>query len=115
MNLSLAERDLYLLQIQTEIKNKRNLLVKKKKDLDKKHKINQYLSGVKYDYSKYYDYILNEKQKQYNALILINKYMGELIKTENLVDEQLRTAKHDQKYIIHEIDKIKAELDELIE
>ena len=34
MILQLAERDLYLLQIETEIKNKKKLLVKKKKDLN---------------------------------------------------------------------------------
>ncbi len=115
MSLSLAERDLYLLQIEKEIRNKKKLLVKKKKDLDKKHKLNHYLSGVKDDYSKYYDYILNEKQQQHDALILLKEYINDLIKTEHLVDDQLRTAKHDQKDIINEIDKVKAELDELVE
>jgi len=115
MSLPLAERDLHLLQIEKEILNKKKLLVKKKKDLDRKHKLNHYLFGVKNDYSKYYDYILNEKQQQHNALNLLKEYINDLIKTEHLVDEQLRTAKHDQKDIINEIDKIKAELDELIE
>lgn len=115
MSLPLAERDLHLLQIEKEITNKKKLLVKKKKDLDKKHKLNQYLSGVKDDYSKYYDYILNEKQQQYSALKLLKEYMDDLIKTEHLVNDQIRTAKYDQKDIIHEIDKVKAELDELIE
>jgi hypothetical protein len=115
MNLPLAERDLHLLQIESEIKNKKNLLVKKKKDLDKKYKLNEYLDGVKNDYSKYYDYILDEKQQQYTALTLLKEYMSDLIKTEHLVDEQLRTAKHDQKDIIGEIDKVKDELDKLIE
>jgi hypothetical protein len=40
--------------------------------------------------------------------------MGDLMKTEKLVDSQLRTAKHDQKDILREIEKVKAELDELI-
>ena len=115
MNLPLAERDLHLLQIEAEIKNKKKLLVKKKKDLDKKHKLNQYLNGVKDDYSKYYDYILNEKQQQHNALHLLKEYINDLIETEHLVDDQLRTDKHDQKDIIKEIDKVKAELDDLIE
>jgi ribosome biogenesis GTPase A len=115
MSLPLAERDLHLLQIEKEIRNKKKLLVKKKKDLDKKHKLNHYLSGVKEDYSKYYDYILNEKQQQRDALMLLKEYINDLIKTEHLVDDQLRTAKHDQKDIIQEIDKVKAELDELIE
>ena len=115
MSLPLAQRDLHLLQIEQEIKNKKRLLVKKKKDLDKKHKLNHYLTGVKDDYFKYYDYILNEKQQQRDALMLLKEYINDLIKTEHLVDDQLRTAKHDQKDIIQEIDKVKAELDELIE
>jgi hypothetical protein len=115
MSLTLAERDLHLLQIEAEIKNKKKLLVKKKKDLDKKIKLNEYLSGVKSDYSKYYDYILNEKQQQYNALNLLKEYISDLIKTEHMVDEQLRTAKYDQKEIVQEIDRVKDELDELIE
>jgi len=115
MSLTLAERDLHLLQIEAEIKNKKKLLVKKKKDLDKKIKLNEYLSGVKSDYSKYYDYILNEKQQQYNALNLLKEYISDLIKTEHMVDEQLRSAKYDQKEIIQEIDRVKGELDELVE
>lgn len=115
MILQLAERDLYLLQIETEIKNKKKLLVKKKKDLNIKIKLNHYLSGVKEDYCKYYDYIFNEKKQQYNALILLKEYINDLIKTEHLVDEQLRTAKHEQKSIIKEIDQLKFELDELFQ
>jgi hypothetical protein len=115
MSLPLAERDLYLFQIEKEIKNKKGLLVKKKKELDKKHKLNHYLSDVKEDYNKYYDFIVGEKQQQYNALLLLKEYMSDLIKTEQLVDEQLRTAKYDQKDIVKEIDKVKVELDELIE
>jgi len=115
MSLPLAQRDLQLLQIEAEIRNKKKLLVKKKKDLDKKYKLNHYLSGVKNDYAKYYDFILNEKQQQHDALSLLNEYINDIIKTEHLVDDQLRTAKHDQKDIIGEIDRVKAELDELIE
>jgi len=115
MSLPLAERDLQLMQIEREIKNKRHLLVKKQKELDKKQKLNKYLDGVRQDYGKYYDYILNEKQQQYDALLLLKEYMSDLMKTENLVDDQLRTAKHDQKDIVNEIDKVKIELDELIQ
>jgi hypothetical protein len=114
MSLRLSERDLHLQQIEREIKNKKRMLVKKKKDLEKKHKINEFLLTVKDDYSKYYNYILKEKQEQYNALVLLKEYMQDLIQTENLVDEQKRTAKHDQRDIMGEIDKVKAELDELV-
>ena len=114
MNLPLAQRDLYLMQIEQQIINKKKLLIKKKKDLEKKTKLNKYLDEVKTDYNKYYDYILNEKQQQHSALLLLKEYMTDLIQTENLVNDQLRVAKHDQKDIIGEIDKVKSELDELI-
>ena len=112
--ITLAQRDLQFIQISEEIKNKKRLLLKKNKELEKKEVINEYLSGVRTDYTKYNNYILREKQKQYDALILINEYMSDLVKTEKLVDSQLRTAKHDQKDILGEIEKVKAELDELI-
>ena len=112
--ISLAQRDLQYIQISEEIKNKKKLLLKKNKELEKKEAINEYLSSVRTDYAKYNNFILREKQKQYDALVLINQYMGDLIKTEKLVDSQLRTAKHDQKDILGEIEKVKAELDELI-
>jgi vacuolar-type H+-ATPase subunit H len=112
--LTLGEKDTYLLKIQTEIKNKKNMLVKKKTELENKAKTNKYLKEVKNDYNKYYDYIVNEKQQQYNALLLLKEYMDDLVKTENLVDNQIRTAKYDQKDILGEIDNVKQELDELM-
>jgi hypothetical protein len=112
--ITLAQRDLQFIQISEEIKNKKKLLLKKNKELEQKAAINEYLSGVRTDYTKYNNYILREKQKQYDALILINQYMSDLVKTEKLVDSQLRTAKHDQKDILGEIEKVKAELDDLI-
>lgn len=115
MNLPLAKRDQYLSQIEEQIRDKKKMLIKKKKELNKKAKLNHYLSGVKDDYNKYYDYILNEKQQQFNALTLLKEYMGDLITTEKLVDNQLKTAKHDQKDITREIDEVKMELDEMID
>jgi hypothetical protein len=112
--ISLAQRDLQFIQISEEIKNKKKLLLKKNKELEKKAEINEYLSDIRSDYEKYNNFILREKQKQYDALVLINEYMNDLIKTEKVVDNQLRTAKHDQKDILGEIEKVKAELDELI-
>jgi hypothetical protein len=109
----LAKRDTYLSQIEQEIRNKKGLLIKKKRELDNKSKINEFLGEVSNDYSKYYDYILSEKQKQHGALQLLNEYMNDLIKTENLVDDQLRSAKHEQRTILDEIDNVKRELDEL--
>lgn len=113
--ISLAQRDMRLSQIEKEIKNKKMLLVRKRKDLDNKEKLNEYLSGVRTDYNKYYNYIVEEKQQQLNTLNLLNEYLDDLVRTENLVDRQLRTVRHDQKDILSEINNIKNELDNIIE
>ena len=111
--LPLAQRDIYLLQIEEEIKNRKGLLIKKKKQLDKKEKVNIFLQEVKNDYTNYYNYIVKEKQNQYQSLLLLKEYMDDLMSTNNLMDTELRTAKHDQKDILREIDKIKVELNEI--
>jgi hypothetical protein len=113
--IPLAQRDMRLSQIENEIKNKKMLLVRKRKDLDKKEKLNEYLSGVKTDYNKYYDYIIGEKQQQMNTLNLLKEYLDDLVQTENLVDRQLKTVRRDQRDILGEIDNIKNELDNIIE
>jgi hypothetical protein len=115
MIVPLAQRDILLIQIEKEIQNKRTLLLQKRKGLDKKEKVNKYLEDVKQDYMKYENYIVQQKQKEYRAMNMIKDYIGDLVKTEKLLDSQMRTAKHHQKDILHEIDNIKGELDNLIE
>ena len=111
----LAERDTQLAQIEETIQAKKRLLLEKKKDLTKRHEMNTYLSGVHADYTKYHQHILREKEEQHSALKLLNQYIEDLMSTERLVNNQLRTAKHDQKDILQEIDNVKRELDELIQ
>ena len=113
MILTLGERDLYLLQIETEINNKKKLLLKKKRDLDKKQKLNHFLNGVTKDYQKYYNYILNEKQQQYDAMMLLKTYLDEVIKKEKMTKHQLKNARADKRNIILEMEKITNDLKEI--
>ena len=108
-----ADRDLKLMQIDEEIKHKRHLIMKKKKELEKKKTVNMYLEGVNNDYDRFHKYTVDQKQKEYKAMHMLKEYIADLVKTEKLLDTQLRTAKHDQKDIMNEIDKIKGEIDEL--
>ena len=115
MTNTLEIRDLNLSRIEAEIKNKKSLLIRKKKDLDKKHNLNDYLYGVKDDYSKYYNFILEEKQNQHQALSLLKEYIDDLNNTEKIIDEQATHVKHDQRIILEEIEKVKSELDDLVQ
>lgn len=111
---NLATRDLKLIQITEEIQNKKNLILKKKKELEKKKSVNTYLEIVSNDYNNYYDYILKQKQNEFKAMNLLNEYVSDLVNTDKLVDNQLRLAKHDQKEILKEINKIQGELNNII-
>ena len=113
--MRLSERDLQLIYIEKEIKHRREMLIQKKRELENKSKINEFLGTLKSDYNKYYDQMVKEKQEQYNALLLLNEYLSDLKKTDKLVENQIMVANHDQKDIMKEIAKVKRELDELLE
>jgi hypothetical protein len=112
-NHKLADRDLKLLQLDEEIKNKKNLLLKKRKELEEKKGLNQYLEIVKDDYNKYYEVEVNKKKNELKAMTILNDYISYLENENHLVNNQIVTAKHDKKEILHEINKIKKELDNL--
>ena len=114
MELSLAQRDKLLQKIDNEINARRKLILEKTTKIDKKKKVNHFLVGVKEDYDKYYNYILDEKKQQYNSMMIIKNNLDDLIKTEKMANNQLKNVKNDQNNILHEMDKIKIELDKLI-
>ena len=112
--IPLAKRDLQILQLEKEIKIRKQLLINKRKELEENNKINHYLEGIKKKYNNYYENAIEEKQQQYDALLLIKQYLDDLISSEKLSDEDLRSAKHEQKVIIKEINKVKSELEDLL-
>lgn len=112
---NVAQKDLKLLQLEEEIKRKKQFLLKKRKELEKKEKLNQYLAIVKKDYDNYYEEELEKKKKELNAMSVLNDYINYLENQNHLVNNQLIVAKHDKKHISKEINKIKKELDNLME
>ena len=114
-NNNVAKRDLKLLQLEEEIKKKKDFLLKKRKELEKKEVLNQYLAIVKKEYDNYYEEELEKKKKELNAMSILNDYMIYLENQNNLVNNQLIVAKYDKKHISKEINKIKKELENLIE
>ena len=115
MNLpmELVERDLYLYEIEDQIKLRRNLILEKNKALIKKKRVNHFLEEVKNDYHKYRDYVIREKRQQYESMKLLQSYLEDLIQTNKITSMEFKNAKHEQKQILHEMDKIKMELDDL--
>ena len=114
LNNPLADRDLKLLQLDEEIKKKKALIFKKKIELEEKKGLNPYLEVVNGDYKKYYENEVDKKTNEIKAMTVLNDYISYLEDADHLINNQIRTAKHDKKEILHEINKIKKDLDNLI-
>ena len=113
--LTLAERDLYLVHIDTLMDEKRKMLLEKQKTLQQTAKENEYLEMVRNDYRKYYNHIVKQKEDQINAMNYLKEYIDEIMVSGKLTDMDLENAKMEQDELIQEMDNIKGKLDEIIE
>jgi hypothetical protein len=119
-----CKRDVYIiierkeqqfLKVQKLLAEKKKLMYDKHEFVSKESINNKFLEMVKKDYEKYNNYILEQKRQQIDSLETINKYIDELNKTNQLSKYNLQDSKVEQKKILNEIQKIKTDLDEIIE
>jgi len=111
--LTLAERDLYLVHIDTLMDEKRKMLLEKQKTLQQTAKENEYLEMVRNDYRKYYNHIVKQKEDQINAMNYLKQYIDEIMVNGKLTDTDLENAKMEQDELIQEMSDIKSKMDEI--
>jgi hypothetical protein len=114
INNTLVENDEKILQIEELIEAKRRMLLEKQKKLKNISKQNQFLEAVKSDYTKYYDYISQQKQDQIKALELLNGYVRDLSTSGQLSKHNIDDSKFEQEKLLKEIDEIKKGLESII-
>lgn len=114
-NMTLAQRDLYLVRIEEELNKKKEFLLNKYNHLGEMEEDNEYLKVIRNDYTHYYDYIQKEKQDQVEAMNLLRTYIDELIVDGKMTDKDLESAEKEQEKILTEIDVIKNDLDKITE
>jgi len=112
---NLGERDNYLQQIEEQIKNKRNFLLNRSKYLERIQRENHFLEGVRKNYSNYYSTILKQKDEQIAAMNLLNTYLDEMILNSKTKETEFQNTKKEQRHILKEMDRIKRELDGIIQ
>jgi hypothetical protein len=112
--LSLADRDNYLTQIEQQIKAKRNLLLEKRKTLEGSINQNRFLEGVRNDYQKYHNYIIKQNREQMRAMNILNQYLGDIMVSGKLTEKDIHNTRREQGEILEEMDKLKSDLDEII-
>jgi hypothetical protein len=90
------------------------MLIDKQKKFKNISKQNEFLSEVKQDYSKYYGYIVKQKQDQMSALSMLNTYIKDLTVSGTLSKNNIDDAKNEQQKILTEINSIKNGIDDII-
>ena len=112
--LSLAERDTYVLKIEDQIKAKKKLLFEKHETIFKSIKYNHLLEDIRKEYQVYYDYIIEQKKQQIQALLLLNYYIKDLSKTGELSENNRIDSKLEQRKILSEINELKKNMNTLL-
>jgi len=111
--LSLAKRDLYLVQIEQQLHDKQQFLMDKYNESKELEKDNEYLRVIRDDYKQYYDYVVSQKKEQVTAMHFLNDYLDKMTETSGITDEDLEKMRRDQRQIVDEIHHIKEGLDKL--
>ena len=111
--MDLALKDLKLLKYKKQIDENRQILIENYKHLKKNTKANQFLQGVLDDYKKHFDYIIKEKEKQYNTLNMISNYLNKISEEVKMSDTLIHESEIEQGKILNELNKLKLEIDEL--
>ena len=114
IDIHVKERDAQLIRIHELIEVKRNMLINKQKKLQLITKQNHFLEEVKNDYSKYYNYINQQKRDQIRALEALDEYIKDLTISGKLSKHNIEDAKQEQHHILREVKSIKKGLDFMI-
>jgi len=110
----LEDGDRKLEHIERVIEAKKKFLLDNRKNFKELIKTNHYLTEVKDDYQRYYNYIVEEKQNQIKALNILDTYISDLARSGELTKQNINDTKYEQKRILNEIENIKNNLDMLI-
>jgi hypothetical protein len=111
VKLSLSERDTYIMKIEQQMEAKKKMLLEKHETIFKSTKFNNLLEDIRKDYQTYYNYIIEQKKQQIEALTILNEYIHQLTKNETLSENNRKDAKFEQKKILTEINNIKNNMD----
>jgi hypothetical protein len=111
----LEQKDEQFMQIENAIHAKRQMLLEKQKKFKAIEEQNEFLSHVKEDYAKYYQYISQQKQDQIKALELLNTYIHDLTHSGHLSKHNEEDARIEQKNIMREMNSIRKGLDSIMQ
>ena len=110
----IAERDKILDGIQSEINLQQLNVLRQMKDLEKNKEKNDFLKGVFEDYSKYRDFIINQKRDQKIFLEGLISYLEKTNATGEITERMIEKTKFEEKEIMGKLKDVKKQLNDLI-
>lgn len=111
----LAERDFIVSELTQVLERRRGEILERYRELNR---IKEETGEEENDYKqlkKYYDHIISTKEKQNSAFLDIMKHLEKIKKVELSTQEHLNSALRHKDEIVKQKDKLKKEIDEIIE
>jgi hypothetical protein len=110
----IAQNDTNIYNMKCVLEKKKQLLLYKNREVKELAKQNAFLNNVLSDYEKIKSHILEEKQKQQDAIKIISKHISQLSKNMNKGDYHISELQDDQSVLLEELEKIKMEMNEVM-
>ena len=113
--MEVACRDTRLRVLRDELGKEKNMLFTRSNMLSETRAENSLISEVISDYEDYYKYIKKQKNEQLEALETISNYIDVIATTSNLTKDLLLATQQEQKELLGKMDKLRNEIDQLID
>lgn len=110
----IAQNDTNIYNMKCVLEKKKQLFLYKNREVKELAKQNAFLNNVLSDYEKIKSHILEEKQKQQDAIKIISKHISQLSKNMNKGDYHISELQDDQSVLLEELEKIKMEMNEVM-
>jgi DNA repair exonuclease SbcCD ATPase subunit len=99
-----------LVQLEQEIEARKRFLWETQQQLQNIESQNELLGDVKQDYSQYNSYIVNENQRQIEAMTMLTEYLENLKEQGTLSAENLKDAEQEQAKLKKELQNLTTRL-----
>jgi len=109
-SFSQEEKEDMFSQLESQIENKKNLLMSKRNFFNTYAPENPYLQEVATQYDTIYTALLNEKRKEFIALNALQEYLLYLINNNIVIDKEIVTVRKEQQHILEEMRRLRAQV-----
>jgi len=111
----IGKNDIKNKEIIEAIKKKSNELTDTYKNIKKLASENGLYNSVLEDYNRYYDNIIDERQKQYDAFKVISEHLDKLIMNTDGLNDKAYLMKEDQYNILQKLGDIREEMETILD